>query len=196
MGCVGSELGFLFPAFDDRSANIYGAVYYTRNAAENYQEFADAMFKSEIPMPAAAQRETFQSILGDAVAEDCSFGVVQAVHEQLSGMIQEHKANREEEPLTVSKETVKDVLKSCGVSEPRVSEFEEQYDAGFGADAEVSPRNLIDAKQLEIRTPDVTIHVNPERSDLIETRTIDGAKYILIRAEQGVEVNGVNIHIE
>ena len=29
------ELGFLFPAFDDRSANLYNALYYTRNTAEN-----------------------------------------------------------------------------------------------------------------------------------------------------------------
>ena len=27
------EVGFLFPAFDDRAANIYGALYYARDAA-------------------------------------------------------------------------------------------------------------------------------------------------------------------
>jgi hypothetical protein len=73
--------------------------------------------------------------------------------------------------------------------------FEEKYDAEFGADTEISPRNIIDTKQFEVRTPDVTIRVNPERSDLLETRIINGARYILIRADEGVEVNGVNIHI-
>ena len=38
--------------------------------------------------------------------------------------------------------------------------------------------------------------VNPEHSDLIQTRTIDGSRYILIRADEGVEVNGVNISID
>ncbi len=60
----------------------------------------------------------------------------------------------------------------------------------FGANAEINPRNIIDTKQFEVRTPDVTIRVNPERRDLVETRIIDGAKYILIRADEGVEVNG------
>ena len=59
----------------------------------------------------------------------------------------------------------------------------------------LSPRNLVDYKQLELRTPDVTIYVNPERGDLVETRIIEGVKYILIRADENVEVNGVNIHI-
>lgn len=189
------ELGFLFPAFDDRSANIYNAVYYTRNTAESHPEFTDAVFKTEPPMPAAAQKETFQSILGDAVADDCSLDVMQAVHGQLSGMIEEHKANKEEEPLTISKKTVRGVLASCGVPDSRMAAFEEKYDAEFGADTEVSPRNIVEPKQFEVRTPDVTIRVNPERSDLVQTRVIDGAKYILIRADEGVEVNGVSITI-
>lgn len=194
--CVSApELGFMFPAFDDRSANIYNAVYYSRDISENHKEFVDTVFKTEIPMPAAAQKETFQSILGDTVADDCSFEVVQAVHGQLSEMIEEHKANKEDDPLVISKKTVKSVLESCGVSQSHVTAFEEKYDSEFGVNTEISPRNIIDTKQFEVRTPDVTIRVNPERSDLVQTRIIDGAKYIVIRADEGVEVNGVNINI-
>lgn len=189
------ELGFMFPAFDDRSANIYNALYYSRDTAESHEEFVDAVFKSETPMPAAVQKETFQSILSNTIADDCRFEVVQAVHGQLAEMIDEHKANKEEAPLVISKKTVRGLLESCGVSDTHVTAFEEQYDSAFGADTEISPRNIIDTKQLEVRTPDVTIRVNPERGDLVETRIIDGARYILIRADEGVELNGVAIHI-
>lgn len=189
------EIGFMFPAFDDRSANIYNAVYYSRNIKESHTEFVDTVFKCEIPMPAAVQKEVFQSILSDSVAEECDFDVVQAVHEQLSGIIEEHKINKEQDLLLISKKTVKGVLESCGVDESRVTAFEEKYDAEFGADTEISPRNIIDTKQFEVRTPNVTIRVNPERSDLVKTQIINGAKYILIRADEGVEVNGVNIMI-
>ena len=48
---------------------------------------------------------------------------------------------------------------------------------------------------MEVRTPDVIIRVNPDRADLIETRVIGGEKYILIHADDAVEVNGVNIEI-
>lgn len=189
------ELGFLFPAFDDRSSNIYNALYYTRDIQESHAEFVDAVFKTAIPMPAAKQKEIFQSILGEALADECQYDVVQTVHEQLCGMIEEHKANKEPEPLSISKGTVKNVLQSCGVSDATVSAFNEKYDTDFGANTALSPRNIVDTKKFEVSTPDVTIHVNPDRSDLVETRIIDGAKYILIRVEEGVEVNGVNIHI-
>ncbi|MDF2838683.1 MAG: hypothetical protein K0S60_386 [Evtepia sp.] len=189
------ELGFTFPAFDDRSTNLYNALYYTRDSKENHEEFVDVVFKSEVPMPAAVQKEIFESMLGDALADDCSYEVVQAVHEQLCEMIEEHKMDKEADPLVISKQTVKGVLKSCGVSDSSMEAFDEKYDGEFGADVELRPQNLVDTKQFEIRTPDVTIRVNPERSDLVETRMLGGTKYILIRADEGVEVNGVSIHI-
>ena len=189
------ELGFLFPAFDERSANIYGALYYTKDTAENHQAFADAVFRRQLFMPAAAQKETFQSLLQETLEEDCSYEVVQSVHAQLCGLIQEHKESKEPEPLALSKGAVKRVLSACGVSDGHADAFVERYDDAFGADTDLSPRNIVDTRQVELRMPDVTIHVNPERGDLVETRIINGARYILIRAEEGVEVNGVQVRI-
>ena len=189
------EAGFLFPAFDERTTNLYNALYYSRDIGENHPELIDALFRTPPPMPAAVQKETFESLLGETLAEDCSYHVVQAVHSQLRDMIEEHKASKEEQPLLLSKGEVRSVLSSCGVAAPHVDAFEAQYDQAFGPEAGLSPRNLVDPKQLEVRTPDVTIHVNPERSDLVETRMIEGTRYILIRANEGVEVNGVSIQI-
>ena len=146
-------------------------------------------------MPAAEQMETFQTLLEDTLSDECRYQVVQSVHGQLREMIEEHKANKVEEPLVVDKGTVRRVLEHSGVSEEHVEAFEARYDDAFGADADLSPRNLVDTKQLEITTPDVTIKVSPDRGDLVETRLIDGARYILIRAEEGVAVNGVPIQI-
>ena len=189
------EVGFLFPAFDDRATNLYNALYYTRDISQSHPDFVDALFKSQVPMPAAVQKETFQSILGDTLEEECRYEVVQAVHDELCGMIAAHKESKEEDPLVISKVTVKQVLHECGVSPDHVERFEEQYDRQFGPEADLPPRNIVDEKQLEVKTPDVTIKVSPERSDLVETRVIDGRRYILIRAEEGVEVNGVDIQI-
>ena len=41
----------------------------------------------------------------------------------------------------------------------------------------------------------MVIKVDPSRSDLVETRIIGGVKYIMICADEDVEVNGVSIHI-
>lgn len=189
------EMGFLFPSFDERSTNLYDALYYCKDTSQTHPDFVEAVFHAPAPMPAAEQMETFQTLLEDTLSDECRYQVVQSVHGQLREMIEEHKANKVEEPLVVDKGTVRRVLEHSGVSEEHVEAFEARYDDAFGADADLSPRNLVDTKQLEITTPDVTIKVSPDRGDLVETRLIDGARYILIRAEEGVAVNGVPIQI-
>ena len=191
------ETGFLFPAFDERSTNLYNALFYTKDPGCSQIAFADTVFHTEPIMPATVQMESFQSMLGDTLDDECSYGVVQAVHDSFCALIEEHKTEKMEETLTVSKGTVKRILKSSGVGEERVKAFEERYDSVFGEDTALPPRNLLDTKHVEIKVPDdVVIRVNSERSDLVETRVINGVKYILIRADNAVEVNGVSIKIQ
>ena len=95
----------------------------------------------------------------------------------------------------VSKEEVKELLSESGVSERHIARFSVDYDEAFGFEADLHPRNIIDSKHFEIHTPDVSIKVSPDRIDLIETRIIGGVKYIMICADEDVEVNGVSIHI-
>lgn len=193
---VGSpELGFLFPAFDDRAANIYNAAFYTRDASQDHEDFIKAIFDAEAPMPANMQKESFSSLLGLSLDEECSMDTVQAVRGQFCAMIQEHKESKEPEALIIPKGTVKGVLVSCGISEDKLELFDREYDAAFGEGADLNPKNVVDPKKMEVKTPDVTIKVNPDRPDLVQTRMLDGARYILIRAEEGVEVNGIPIQI-
>lgn len=189
------EVGFLFPAFDERSTNLYNALFYSKDTAQTHPELVDTLFRTPAPMPADDQRETFRTILGDTLAEDCSYHVVQAVHGQLCELIEEHKVNKVEQPLVISKGTVKRVLETCGVEDRHVDAFQSRYDAAFGAEMDLSPRNIVDPRQLEITATGVTVRVDADRGDLVETRMIDGARYLLIRCEEGVEVNGVQIQI-
>ena len=188
-------LGFLFPAFDDRSANIYDALYYTKNIQDVQEALVASVFGTQAPMPAAAQQESFRAVLGEALEEDCCLQVVQAVHDQLCGLMEDHKESRDPEPLVIGKGEVRQALAANGVAQEHIQAFEKQYDEAFGADAQLSPRNLVDPKKIELKTADVTIQISPDRSDLVETRILNGVKYILVRVEEGVEVNGVPVQI-
>jgi len=189
------ELGFLFPAFDDRATNIYNALYYTHSPKENHPNFVEAVFHTAIAKPAAEQKKSFEALLTTCLDKECRMDVVQSVHDELCQSIELHKQSKVSEPLLISKEQVKKTLADCGVSESHVAKFSVAYDEAFGFEAQLHPKNIIDNKRFEIKTPDVSIKVAPDRADLIETRIIGGVKYILICAEENVEVNGVSIHI-
>ena len=190
------DAGFLFPAFDGRKTNIYNALFYNRDKKDNKAELIEALFRREAPMAVAIQKQVFTNIFRDTIAEECSIDVVKDVQDHLGQLIEEHKALKDPEPLTVSKSTVSDILKNCGINEEKVTEFETQFDQSFGEKATVSPENLLNVKQFEVKTPEVSIKLSSDMSDLVETRVIDGQKFIMIRADGIVEVNGVEINIK
>ena len=187
------ELGFLFPAFDDRAANLYNALFYARKPDQLHQEVIDAVFHTEPPMSAAEQREAFQGALTDALGEACSMEVAQAVHEGLRERILRHKEEKDPEPLTISPGEVGALLADCGVGEEKVSAFLAQCGERFGEGAVLSPANLIDSGKFELKTAAATLSIDPEQSYLVERRTIDGRNYLLIPVEGDVELNGFGV---
>jgi len=189
------ELGFLFPAFDDRAANIYNALFYSRKADAIHQEFIDAIFRTDPPMSAAEQKEAFESALTGALEEACSLEVIQAVHGQLLEKLDQHKESGDPEPLALSARELGSILRDCGIPQERAEAFQERCGEAFSG-AAMNPENLIDRKHFDIKTEQATISVDPEYSYLVETRVIDGRKYLLIPAEDGVEVNGLPVELE
>ena len=79
------------------------------------------------------------------------------------------------------------------MTQERVEDFRKRCDEQFGADAALSPANLIDAGRFQLKTAQAVVSVAPENCYLVETRIINGRKYILVPAEEDVEVNGLAV---
>ena len=107
--------------------------------------------------------------------------------------IEEHKNEKSEEPCLIDKSEAGEMLRYCGVEEEKIEAFEEKFDECFGSDAQIPTTNISAGKKLEVTTPEVSIKIDASASDVVETRIIDGTKYILIRADNGAIVNGVNV---
>lgn len=190
------EIGFMFPTFDDRKTNIYDALFYTRNLGENYPDFVSRVFGKTPKMAPKVQTATFGDCLREALGEECSYDAVRAVYTQIDAMVEAHKESRDPEPLVIGKETVRSALSDFGVEQERLERLEEVFDENFGVGAMLHPRNLLKKGKFEVSTPAVQIKVDAERRDLVSTQEIGGVKYVMIRAEGAVEVNGIPIDID
>lgn len=190
------ELGFLFPAFDDRAANIYNALFYSRKTDEIHQEVIDSVFHTTAPMSAAEQKEAFQNALSEALGDACNMELVQSIHDRLRDQIEQHKESHDPEPLELSVSDAAAILRDNGVEEEKILAFRDSCATQFGDGATLNPANLIDSSRFEVKTADATISVGPEHSYLVETRIIDGRKYLLIPADEDIEVNGFGVRVK
>lgn len=190
------ELGFMFPSFDDRSTNIYNALYYSRGLVDIHHEFIDGIFNIEkSPMSAGAQQHAFTDVLCESLGDDCSLDVVKAVHGQIRQQLLVHKESKDPEVPELFVEDLDDVLKHSGVPEEKVEVFNEACRKEFGDQSILNPINVMESKKFEMKTPEVKITVDPEYTYLITTQEIDGSQYLLIPAGEGVTVNGIDISV-
>ena len=186
------ELGFLFPAFDNRATNIYNALFYSRKPEETHYEFIEGIFNTDLAMSPSEVREAFEAVLSDSVP--CTMDIMRGLQDHLKAMIDAHEENKDEEPLTVSSGDLCRVLAECGVSEEHLEAFKGAFEERFGSTT-LPPEIIVDTGKFEVKTGDVTISVSPAQSFLIESREIDGKKYIMIPADSGAELNGFSVTV-
>ncbi|MCI9338153.1 MAG: DUF4317 domain-containing protein [Lachnospiraceae bacterium] len=185
------DTGFLFPAFNDRSADIHSLLYYSKNPEELQDGFVDQLFGCPLPLSAGDQKETFQTLIEETLGEDCSIEMVKDIHERFTELAQEHKESPE--PVILDKTQVKTILADSGVANEKLSEFDRHYDETAGEATSLLMNNIMETRSFEVKTPDIVIKVKPDRTDLIETRQIDGRECLVIELDGGVVVNGITV---
>lgn len=187
------DIGFLFPAFHDRSTDVHSLLYYAAKPEELRMEFAEPVLGCNLPLSAGDQKETFQTIVEETLGDACDYEVVKNIHEKLNEMIEEKKD--EPDPVVLDRAEVKRLLEYSGVEEEKLSSFEEKYEEAAGTDTCFVASNVANTRQFEIKTPDVVVKVSPDRMDLVETKVINGRKCLVISLDNSVEVNGITVRM-
>lgn len=187
------DIGFLFPAFHDRSTDVHSLLYYAAKPEEPRMEFVEPVLGCNLPLSAGDQKETFQTIVEETLGDACDYEVVKNIHEKLNEMIEEKKD--EPDPVVLDRAEVKRLLEYSGVEEEKLSSFEEKYEEAAGTDTCFVASNVANTRQFEIKTPDVVVKVSPDRMDLVETKVINGRKCLVISLDNSVEVNGITVRM-
>ncbi len=182
---------FLFPAFNERNSDIHSLLYYTRNPESMQSDFIGGMLGCNAPMSAKTQKHVFEEIIEETLAEDLSFEMAKTVHENLTQYIEERKELPD--TVTIDKSDFKKILEESGAGTDKMSSFEGNFNDAAGSRTQLVAGNVAPGKTFDVKMPQVTVKVASDRTDLIETRVIDGKKYLLIEITDEVEVNGMPV---
>lgn len=185
------DTGFLFPAFNDRGSDIHSTLYYSKDPEELRDGFVEQLLGCPLPLSAGNQKETFQTLVEETLGETCDIETVKNIHDKLNEMAEEHKD--EPQPLILDKNEMKTILAGSGVSNDRLEQFDRHYDETAGETTSLFASNVMNTRTFEVKTPDIVIKVNPERTDLIETKVIGGRECLVVQLDGGVVVNGITV---
>jgi hypothetical protein len=137
------------------------------------------------------QKETFTEVITEVLGEECNFETIKNFQENLNSFIDVKK--EQPDPVILDKTDVRKLLETSGISNEQITEFDTHYDNTAGSTTSFMASTVASSKTFEVKTPQVVIKVDNDRTDLIETRQIDGKTYIMIEVTDQVEVNGITV---
>ena len=187
------DVGFLFPAFNKRSADEDMTLFYTKDVSEFEDGLIDCLLDCAVPLPAKQQKETFTSLVSEALGEEADLEVVKNIHENLEQIIEEKK-QESPVPVMLDKTEMKDLLEKSGVKEERLENFEEHFEMAAGEHGKLVASNVSSGKKFEVKTPDVVIKINSDKTDIVSTQVIDGRQCLVIQIDERLEVNGISVN--
>ncbi len=146
------DIGFVFPAFTDRSSDIHSLMYYTRRPLEPHKELIELALGCPSKLTAAEEKKTFHSIIkAAAIDSDQEEKIYSDIQESISMLVEEHEAlseSPEEEPAFLTNDSVRDILTKSSVPQEITDKIEAAYDENFSNQPPVA-NHLLDKKVLE-----------------------------------------------
>lgn len=190
--------GFLFPAFNEREADLHGCLYYSKKPDATQEEFVRAVVGTQVAMSAAEQRKAFDAVLRAVVGQGGSVEEILAIYRELQQIIEEAEF-ASTDALELDKEKARGIFEevvdnywTCTAG-GRMDDFDTAWDAEVGEKGILFVGNIAAGKALSIDCGNAEIKLSPMYADQVHEKRADDKRYLVIPVEGVLRVNGVEI---
>ena len=150
------DVGFLFPSFIDRSADVHSLTYYVRDAKDSHRDFIETALGCGAKRTATEEHNAFSSIVKTAIAPiiENSDEMLINIQEKLNDIAEEHEAAMEDlvlvepEEFTLTTEIIKEVFAESKLPDAAVMRIQDHFTEEFH-DRPPVVRNLVNEKAIE-----------------------------------------------
>ena len=150
------DVGFLFPSFIDRSADVHSLTYYVRDAKDSHRDFIETALGCGAKRTATEEHNAFSSIVKTAIAPiiENSDEMLINIQEKLNDIAEEHEAAMEDlvlvepEEFTLTTEIIKEVFAESKLPDAAVMQIQDNFTEEFH-DRPPVVRNLVNEKAIE-----------------------------------------------
>ena len=181
------DMGFLFPAFNEGSADIHKVDYFIRDAKDSHPEFVADVLGCGPKLTATEQKQTFHAIVKRAFGTDeerCEkalIGVQEVLNEKIdTGEEKQTGADQ----IILTDEAIEEALVEQGMDAVVAKQVTETVKETFGDDMPAIA-NLIDGKALEAsakvkKEQELVKEVNTLKTEIVEKdkQLTEAATYI------------------
>lgn len=147
------DLGFLFPAFNDHSADIHKVDYFVKDPKDSHAEFVETVLGCGAKRTAVEQKKTFSAIVkraygtNDSKAEEVLMDIQESMNNRVE--MQEAENSPLSAPIVLDEGIIAEILEENNVEAEPAKVIKEICKEEF-ADEQPNIEHLIDHKALEV----------------------------------------------
>lgn len=185
------ETSFIFPAFNQRSADVHSTLYYSKDTENLHDNFVHSVLGCPVPLSVKDQNKAFQAFISALLGCECSFNSMKKIYDSLTELAEEHQ--NDPEVFAIDKNVMQSILISSEISEELMEEFDTVFDTTIGSGTSLLLPNILRSGQFEIKSELFELKMEGEyAAERVEEKIIDGKRYLVIDPSgTNVEVNGI-----
>ena len=188
--------GLLFPAFDNRSANIHSAMVYVAKEKEYPTFYIEEGLGCKAPLSAATEKSVWLSILESTFGDELDYPFLYVLNQRL---LQAAEGFRQDTRLVKwGGKRFAEEFEALEVEKEQIDKFLNvwEYTMNKGLfPGYLHLENIID-KKYTVKTAEFTISYTAEHGDSVSTTIIEGSRsFSLKTANAVVAVNGAPINL-
>jgi len=192
--------GFMFPAFNNNSADVNHILYSAGKTNHPDSRFIDEVLDCEEIITAQEDKESFEKILKKVIGKKVDSTTIANVYEQINKMVVESEDGEDTDAPMLDVEDIERILQESGVkgvdSETVEHAFKDIVDhEGY----ELKSSSLIPnytSKSIKINTKIANVAVSPKELKHVKHITHNGKRCLLIEIDEDAYVEGFELKSE
>jgi hypothetical protein len=185
--------GFLFPAFNDNSADVNHLLYCAAKVNQPDGTFIEEVLNCEEIITAVEDKDSFELVLKKVIGDEVDSQVISNVYEEIDKMVQENEENEEDESPTLDYRDIERILTVSGVENVDTAKVEHAFKAVVDDEKHEFKASSLVPKNIKIETKVANVSVSPKDLKNVKYITYQGKRCLLLEIDEDVVVEGFRL---
>lgn len=190
--------GFLFPAFNDNSADVNHILYYAGKVNQPDVTFIEDVLNCDDIITAQEDKDSFELILKEVMGDEVASKVISNVYEEIDKMLQENEENEESESESpmLDHRDIERILTVSGVENVDTAKVEHAFKAVVDDEKHEFKASSLIPKSIKINTKVADVSINPKDLKNVKYIMYQGKRCLLLEIDEDVVIEGFRLESE
>ncbi|OCA84209.1 hypothetical protein A8F94_15955 [Bacillus sp. FJAT-27225] len=188
--------GFLFPTFNQGSADVNHILYSAGKANQPSDRFIEEVLTCEPIHTAKEEKDSFELVLHSLIGEKVETDVLANIYTEINKVIEESEESEESEAVMLDYHDVEQILHDSGVKDVSTEKVEFAFKNVLDNEKKEMKATSLVPKSIKINTKVATVTLSPEDLKNVRYVTHNGKRCLLLEIDEEAVVEGFQLETE